>query len=138
MAVMITNRHEVLVPRTVGPDRLSVMRGHCEGLADFKLVKNDLESGQVDIEDLKSKISSKTAAVYIENPTHLGFVGSQGEEISQQVSCCVQEAYHHGAGKECCQEQQLSVMHGSGVLCLWQERTDVPARRILLLQDYAD
>jgi len=90
MAVMITDRHEILAPRTVSPDRLSVMRGHCEGLADFKLIKNDPESGQVDLEDLKSKTSSKTAAVYIENPAYLGFVESQGEEISEI-------AHDHGA-----------------------------------------
>lgn len=83
MAVMITDRHEILMPRTVSPDRLSVMRALCEGLADIKLVKNDPESGQVSLDDLKSKISSKTAAVYIENPTYLGFVESQGQEISE-------------------------------------------------------
>ncbi len=90
MAVMITDRHEILMPRSVSPDRLSVMRGHCEGLADIKLVKNDPESGQLSLEDLKSMISSKTAAVYIENPTYLGFVESQGEEISEI-------AHNHGA-----------------------------------------
>jgi len=90
MAVMITDRHEILVPRTLSPDRLSVMRGQCEGLADIKLVKNDPESGEVSLEDLKGKISSKTAAVYIENPTYLGFVESQGDEISEI-------AHDHGA-----------------------------------------
>jgi glycine cleavage system pyridoxal-binding protein P len=33
-------------------------------------------------EDLKMKISKKTAAVYIENPSYLGFIETQGKEIS--------------------------------------------------------
>jgi len=83
MATMITDRHELLLPRTISPDRLSVIRAHCEGLADIKLVNNDPESGQLSLEDLKSKISMKTAAVYIENPTYLGFIETRGEEISE-------------------------------------------------------
>lgn len=83
MATMITDRHELLIPRTISPDRLSVIRAHCEGLADVKLVNNDPESGQLGLEDLKSKISIKTAAVYIENPTYLGFIETRGEEISE-------------------------------------------------------
>jgi glycine dehydrogenase subunit 1 len=90
MAVMITDRHEILTSRTVGPDRLSIMRGQCEGLADIKLIKNDPVTGQVSLEDLKSKITSKTAAVHIENPTYLGFIESQCKEISEI-------AHDHGA-----------------------------------------
>jgi glycine dehydrogenase subunit 1 len=90
MAVMITDRHEILTPRTVSPDRLSIMRRHCEGLADVKLIENDPVSGQASLDDMRSKISSRTAAVYIENPTYLGFVESQCEEISKI-------AHDHGA-----------------------------------------
>jgi len=90
MAVMITNRREILVPGTIGPDRLSVIQAYCEDLADVKLINNDPKTGQLSLDDLKSKISSKTAAVYIENPTYLGFVESQGENISEI-------AHNHGA-----------------------------------------
>jgi len=83
MAVMVTDRYEILVPRTIGPDRLSVVRAHCEGLADIKLINNDPEDGQLSIEDLESKVSSKTAAVYIENPSYLGFIETRGKEISE-------------------------------------------------------
>jgi len=37
----------------------------------------------LDLEDLKSKISSKTAAVYIENPSFHGIIETQGEAISE-------------------------------------------------------
>ena len=90
MTVMITNRRQILVPRTIGPDRLSVIQAYCEDLAEVKLINNDPKTGQLSLDDLKSKISSRTAAVYIENPTYLGFVESQGEEISEI-------AHNHGA-----------------------------------------
>jgi glycine dehydrogenase subunit 1 len=47
-----------------------------------KLVKHVSETGLMDIRDLKSKISSDTAGVYFENPSFLGFIEDQGENIS--------------------------------------------------------
>ena len=82
MALMITDRHEILVPRTMSPERLAILQTYCEGQADIKLINNDHESGQISLEDLKSKISSKTAAVYIENPTYLGFIETEADEVS--------------------------------------------------------
>jgi glycine dehydrogenase subunit 1 len=82
MALRITGRNEILVPKTTSPERLSVLRAYCEGLADVKCV-NNAENGQLDAEDLKARISSNTAAVYIENPSYLGFIETQGREISE-------------------------------------------------------
>ena len=83
MAYRITGRREVLAPKTMSPDRLSVMKNYSESVVNTKLIDYDPETGQLNLEDLKSKISSKTAAVYIENPSYLGFIEAQGEEISQ-------------------------------------------------------
>jgi glycine dehydrogenase subunit 1 len=83
MSLMVTDRHEVLVPRTISPDRLSVLRTYCDGQADIRLVECVRETGQLSLEDLKRKVSSRTAAVYIENPTYLGFIETGGEEISE-------------------------------------------------------
>jgi len=90
MAVMITGRREILVPNIISPDKLSVMRAYCERLADIKLIDYNAENGQLDLEDLKSKISSRTAGIYIENPTYLGFIETNCEEISEI-------AHKHGA-----------------------------------------
>ena len=81
MAIAVTGRHEILVPKTICPDRLSVMKIYCGPQADIKLVDYDKETGQLNLEDLKRKISSRTAGVYMENPTYLGFVETEGEEI---------------------------------------------------------
>jgi len=83
MALMITGRREVLVPRTIGPERLSILRTYCEGQGGIKLIDYHPESGQLNLEDLRAKISSNTAAVYIENPTYLGFIETAGDEVSQ-------------------------------------------------------
>ena len=87
MASRMTGRYEVLLPKTTSPGRLSVIRNFCqpEQMANhikIRLLDYDPETGHLDLEDLKRKISSKTAAVYMENPSYLGFIEPQGEEIS--------------------------------------------------------
>ncbi len=90
IAILSTGRNEILIPKTISPDRLFVIRAYCGQLANIKLVDYNPETGQLNLEDLKSKISSKTAGIYIENPTYLGFIETQGEEISKI-------AHNHGA-----------------------------------------
>jgi len=88
MASRITGRNEVLLPKTIGPERLATIRTLCQpavmpGHIDIKLIAYDTKTGLMDLEDLKSQISSRTAAVYIENPSYLGFIEAQGKGISE-------------------------------------------------------
>jgi glycine dehydrogenase subunit 1 len=83
MASRITGRREILVPRTMSPDRLSVMRNYCDSQIEITPVKENRETGQLDLEDLKDKVTLRTAAVYIENPSYLGFIESDCEDISR-------------------------------------------------------
>jgi glycine dehydrogenase subunit 1 len=83
MAISITGRRELLVPASVCPEKLSVMRAHCNAIGEFRKMPIDLESGQIDLESLEQRIGKETAAVYIENPTYLGFIESQAEEIGK-------------------------------------------------------
>jgi glycine dehydrogenase subunit 1 len=83
MAAIITGRREILVPKTINPDRLSVMTNFCGSLAGIKSVDYDRQTGQMSLEDLKSKISINTAAVYIENPSYLGFIETHCSEIGE-------------------------------------------------------
>ncbi len=85
MAATITKRNEVLVPRTISPDRLSVMKAYCRSLAGIRHVEYNSETGQIDLEDLKEKLSSNTAAVYVENPSYLGFIETQCDEIARMT-----------------------------------------------------
>ncbi|MGZ6219558.1 MAG: aminomethyl-transferring glycine dehydrogenase subunit GcvPA [Syntrophales bacterium] len=88
MASRITGRSEVVIAKTVGPERLATIRTFCGPVSmsrhlDVKLVDYDPRTGLVDLDDLRKKISSKTAAVYIENPSYLGLIELQCEKISE-------------------------------------------------------
>ena len=90
MASRITGRREVLVSRTISADKLSKIRDYCKPEIEVKLLDYDSETGQLDLNSLKVEISSKTAAVYFENPSYLGFIEAHGDEISKI-------AHDHGA-----------------------------------------
>lgn len=86
MASRITGRDEVLIPQSVCPNRLLEIKTLCqpetmENSIKIKFVKFNEETGLLDLEDLKNKISNKTAAIYFENPSYLGYIEEQGEEI---------------------------------------------------------
>ncbi|MFW9991363.1 MAG: aminomethyl-transferring glycine dehydrogenase subunit GcvPA [Candidatus Odinarchaeota archaeon] len=82
MAGRITGREQVLVSSTVSPERLAIIRNYCKPVMEVILVKNHSETGRVDIDDLQSKISPKTAGIYFENPSYLGSIEDQGQVIS--------------------------------------------------------
>ena len=97
MASRMTGRREVLMPKTVGPERLATIRTFCKSVLEekgieIKLLAYNAETGLIDLKDLRNKISSNTAAVYFENPSYLGFIESQGEAISEIA---------HAEGAEC-------------------------------------
>lgn len=84
MAARVTGRSQFLVPKIISPERLAVLRSYTEPAnIRIELVDYTHQDGQLDIADFKSKISSETAGVYIENPTYLGFIEEHGEEISE-------------------------------------------------------
>ena len=86
MASRLTNKNEILIPRVIHPERLATLRVYAEPAGiTIKQVAYDAETGQLSLEDLKSKISEKTAAVYVENPSYLGFVETQVEDIGGEA-----------------------------------------------------
>lgn len=82
MAGRITKRDEVLVAATTGPDRLLTMKNYCRGVMTVKPVAFDPETGLMDLDDLAARFTDRTAAVYIENPSYLGFLETQGRRIA--------------------------------------------------------
>lgn len=83
MSSRMTSRPEALVVGTIAPDKLMIMKNYCDPGVEIKLIDYDKETGKMDLEDLKSKVSDNTAAVYFENPSYLGFLEDQGAEISK-------------------------------------------------------
>lgn len=82
MTNRITNRKELLVPSTMNPDILNQVKEYCNDM-DVIIVDCKKETGELDLDDLKSKISKDSSAVFIENPSYLGFIETQGEEIGK-------------------------------------------------------
>ena len=82
MAGSITGRNEVLICGTTGKDKLSKIRDYIQPQLKDILLDHVPDSGLMDLSDLETKISEKTAAVFIENPSYLGFVETNAAEIA--------------------------------------------------------
>jgi glycine dehydrogenase subunit 1 len=88
MAHRITQRPDVLLPRTTSPTR----RRQIETIGaplNVRAIGYDAASGALDLDELRASLSSSTAAVYIEVPSFLGFLEPGVEEIAELA---------HGAG----------------------------------------
>lgn len=83
MAGRITGRTVALLPATVMPDKLSMVRGYIQPDMTVELVPFDPSMGLMDLSALRRQISARTAAVFIENPSYLGFLETQAEEIGR-------------------------------------------------------
>jgi glycine dehydrogenase subunit 1 len=96
MAARITGRRQVLIAKTISADKLSKIMDYCKPNIEIKLVGNEAETGQMELGALKAEISEATAAVYFENPSYLGFIEMQADEITgiahEQGAVCVVDA----------------------------------------------
>jgi glycine dehydrogenase subunit 1 len=96
MAARLTGRREVLVPRWIDPERLSVIANYCEPKEmerhiEVVLVDHDPATGLIDLADLRRKLSPQTCAVYVESPSYLGLIETGAPDIA---------ALAHAAGAE--------------------------------------
>ena len=90
MAARITRRTHVLLVSTISADKLSKVRDYLKPDLTVELLPYDRNSGLLDIDVLKAKVSDQTAAVYFENPSYLGFIETCVDEIATI-------AHQHGA-----------------------------------------
>ena len=91
MTSRVTGRSEVLIPKIVHPERAATLSVYAEPAGiNVEQITYDRETGQMSLEDLEGRISDKTAAVYVENPSYLGFIETQVDEIARV-------AHSHGA-----------------------------------------
>jgi glycine dehydrogenase subunit 1 len=82
MASRITGRKKILLAETVATERSKIILNYGSPDLHVEFVKFDIQSGEMDLDDLKAKVTEDVAALYFENPSYLGFIESQGEEIS--------------------------------------------------------
>ena len=91
MAARITSRNEILIPKIIHPEREATLKAYAEPAGiSVKKCPYDAATGQISLEDLKNEISDRTAAVYVENPSYLGIIETQMEELTE-------EAHRHDA-----------------------------------------
>lgn len=84
MAARVTRRSEVLVPKIIHPERNATLQTYAEPAGiKIKHVGYDKKTGQIDIEELKTNISERTAAVYLENPSYLGFLETEANAAAE-------------------------------------------------------
>jgi glycine dehydrogenase subunit 1 len=84
MARRLTGRSEILVPKNISNEKLQVMKSYTEWSGGkINQIAYRPKNGKLDIPDLKKKISSKTAAVFIDNPSYFGVLEDQVDRIAE-------------------------------------------------------
>ncbi|MGE4277043.1 MAG: aminomethyl-transferring glycine dehydrogenase subunit GcvPA [Lawsonibacter sp.] len=81
MSRRINGRTIALVPANMNPSLLSQLKCYCEGMTLVTVASGS--NGQLDLEDLKAKLSGDTACVFLQNPAFLGFFEEQCKEIGE-------------------------------------------------------
>ncbi|HBC46292.1 MAG TPA: glycine dehydrogenase, partial [candidate division Zixibacteria bacterium] len=71
MAIAQTGRHEVLISRFVNPNFIEVVRTYLAGQKVKIRLIDDFE-GFTSYSDLKAKLTQRTAAVVVQNPSFIG------------------------------------------------------------------
>lgn len=84
MANRLTQRDTIIVPYLINPQRLAVLKAYTAPIG-IKVVQADYDKslGLMDLEDLQEKVDENTAAVYVENPSYLGFIEERVESIAE-------------------------------------------------------
>ena len=82
MCGRVAGRRQALVPASISPERLAVMRGYCGPWIDLELVPFDGATGLLDLDALRAALGDGTACVYVENPGYLGTIETQAAQIA--------------------------------------------------------
>ena len=85
MAGRITNRNVVLISDTIAPDRLKVIRTYCEPVMKIEMVGHVSGTAALDKTALQESLNDTVAGVYLENPSYLGTVETEGRAIAEAV-----------------------------------------------------
>lgn len=83
MCNRLNKRKKFLIPEIIHPDRYATLRSYteCAGI-EIQKIKYIPDTGKIDLSDLKSKMNGDVSAVYVENPSYLGVIEDQVDEIS--------------------------------------------------------
>ncbi|MDF2675791.1 MAG: gcvPA [Bacillota bacterium] len=73
MAVESTKRKEILVAKAVNPEDRKVLNTYAK-FRDIVITEVDYKNGQIDVDDLQSKLNSNVAALIVQSPNFFGIV----------------------------------------------------------------
>jgi len=82
MACRITGRNLVLLPTNMGADKFSYVELYLRPDIAIQRIPFDPQTGLLDIAALETNLDAQVAAVYFENPTYLGLLETQADQIS--------------------------------------------------------
>jgi glycine dehydrogenase subunit 1 len=85
MAARITGRNEVLVAHTLSRAKLSKIQDYLKPDLQVRLIDYDRLTGHMSLEALRDRLSSRSAAVFFENPSYLGTIEIAGDRISRMA-----------------------------------------------------
>jgi glycine dehydrogenase subunit 1 len=85
MAARITGRGRVLLSGTIGRGKLSKIQDYCRPGPAIELVRYNPDTGLMDLDDLRSRMSTEVAAVYFESPSYLGTIETEGRAIAEMA-----------------------------------------------------
>jgi glycine dehydrogenase subunit 1 len=90
LCARVTRRRRFLVPELISHERLSTLQSYASGpKLELTKVGYDSSKGLLDFSQLEKQLDDEVAGVYIENPSYLGFLETQVEDIARVA---------HGAG----------------------------------------
>lgn len=77
------DRRDIIIPKTTHPARIEVLKTYIKGTClNVIEVGYDAQSGQIDIEKLKSAVNANTCMVYMESPNFFGVIDETAQEVS--------------------------------------------------------
>lgn len=82
MTGRITGRKIALVSEWTGPERLVMIRNYLEPVMEVVTFDHDPDTGQINLEHLKSLLTTEVAGVYYEATSFLGHLEEHGREIA--------------------------------------------------------
>ncbi len=83
MAARVTGRHRFLLTDAIGRDKRSKIADYVAPDLELMSVAIDAATGELDLAVLEASLDDTVAAVYVEQPSYLGIVETQGGTIAQ-------------------------------------------------------
>lgn len=83
IASRATERNEVLITGTISPNVFATIKNYSQPWMQIQKISYHPDTGLMDLDDLRARISENTAAIFIENPSYLGVIEDQCHEISE-------------------------------------------------------